>query len=125
VFGISAELYLFAVAYAAIVTFFGLTTNLLRILFRMRAVALLNALQSVIVLAAFLIFISTNMRSWQAAMFSLYIGNAVMAAIFVVYLRQYIKLRFDRFWSRKLLNYAVITLPSSITSALGHVGHFS
>ena len=72
VFGISIELYLFAIAYGAIVTFFALTTNLLRSLFRIRAVALINALQSVIMLAAFLIFLSADIRSWQAAVFSLY-----------------------------------------------------
>jgi O-antigen/teichoic acid export membrane protein len=117
VFGISAELYLFAIAYGAIVTFCLYTMNLLRSLFKIRAVALLSALQSVIVLAAFLIFVSTNMRSWQAAVFSLYIGYAVSTAIFVVYLRQYIKLQFDWFWSRKLVSYAVAALPGGIAGA--------
>ncbi|MGA3198634.1 MAG: oligosaccharide flippase family protein [Halobacteriota archaeon] len=117
VFGISAELYLFAIAYGAIVTFFSLTINLLRMLFRIRTFALFSALQSVIVLAAFLIFISTNMRSWQAAVFSLYIGYAAIAAILVVYLRQYIKLQFDRFWSRKLLSYTIVTLPGLTAAA--------
>jgi O-antigen/teichoic acid export membrane protein len=117
VFGISAELYLFAIAYGAIVTFFGLTTYLLRSLFRIKAVALINAFQSVIVLAAFFIFISTNMRSWEAAVFSLYIGNAAIAAILVVYLRKYIKLQYDWLWSRKILSYAVFALPGGIAGA--------
>ena len=104
--------------YATIIAFFGLNGIFQRILFRIRVVALLNVLQSAVVLAAFLIFISTNMRSWQAAMFSLYIGNALLTVIFIVYLRQYIRLQFDRFWSRKILSYAVITLPASITAAL-------
>jgi O-antigen/teichoic acid export membrane protein len=117
VFGISLELYLFALAYAAIVTSCALTMNLLRILFRIRAVALLSALQSVITLAAFLIFISISIRSWQAAVFSLYIGYAASTAIFVAYLRQHIKLQFDWFWSGKLLSYAVVTLPGLIAGA--------
>ncbi len=117
VFGISIELYLFAIAYGAIVTFFALTTNLLRSLFRIRAVALINALQSVIMLAAFLIFLSADIRSWQAAAFSLYLGYAVVIVIVVVYLRQYIKLQYDRFWSRKLASYAVVTLPAGIAGA--------
>jgi O-antigen/teichoic acid export membrane protein len=117
VFGISTELYFFAVAYAAIATFFALTLNLLRILFRIRAYALLNALQSVVVLAAFLIFISTNVRSWQATAFSVYIGDAAIVVILVVYLRRYIKLQFDQVWSKKILNYAVVALPGGIASA--------
>jgi O-antigen/teichoic acid export membrane protein len=117
VLGISAEIYLFAIAYGATSAFFVLTTVLLRSLFKIRAVALINALQSVIVLAAFLIFISVNMRSWQAALFSLYIGNAAIATILVVYLRQYIKLQYDWLWSRKLLSYAVFALPGGIAGA--------
>ncbi len=117
VFGISTELYFFAVAYAAIGTFFALTLNLLRILFRMRAYALLNALQSVVVLAAFLIFVSTNMRSWQAAVFSVYISYAAIVVILIVYLRQYMKLQFDWPWSKRILNYAAVALPGVIASA--------
>jgi O-antigen/teichoic acid export membrane protein len=117
VFGISAELYLLAIVYAAILTSFNLTMNLLRILFRTRAFALFSAIQSVIALASFLIFISANMRSWQAAVVSFYIANAAITAILVVYLRQYIKLQYDWFLSRKLLNYAVIGIPGAITVA--------
>jgi O-antigen/teichoic acid export membrane protein len=117
VFGISTELYFFALAYAALVTFCALTMNLLRILFRIRAVALLGVLQSVITLATFLIFLSIDVRSWQAAVFSLYIGYAASTAIFVVHLRQNIKLRVDWFWSEKLLSYAVVTLPALIAGA--------
>jgi O-antigen/teichoic acid export membrane protein len=117
VFGVSTEVWLLAIAYAAIVAFSTLTVNLLRILFRIRAVALLSAFQSVIVLGAFLIFISTNMKSWQAAAFSLDIGYAAITVILVVYLRQYMKLQFDWFWSRKLLSYAVIALPGLVAGA--------
>jgi O-antigen/teichoic acid export membrane protein len=117
IFGISAELYLFAIAYGALITFFGLATYSLRSLFRIRAVALSNAVGSAIMLAAFLIFISADMRTWQAAMISLYIGNATIAAIVVVYLRRYITLQYDWFWSRKLLSYAVATLPAGVAAA--------
>ncbi len=117
IFGISTELYVFAVAYATLGTFFALTLNSLRLLFRIRAYALLNALQSVVVLAAFLIFVSTNMRSWQAAIFAIYIGDAAIAVILVVHLRRYMKLQFDRFWSKKILDYAVVALPGGIAAA--------
>jgi O-antigen/teichoic acid export membrane protein len=117
IFGIPLNVYLYAVSYAAIITFFVFTTNLLRILFKIRAFALLNALQSVIVLAAFFVFVSANIRSWQAAVFSIDIANAAIGMILVVYLRQYLKLQFDRFWSRKLLNYAAIALPGVIAGS--------
>jgi O-antigen/teichoic acid export membrane protein len=120
IFGIPAELYLFAIAFAVIVQYFSFTTYMLRSLFMIRAVALISALQSIIVLAAFLIFISRNMASWQAAMFSLYIGNGAAATILVAYLRQHIRLQYDWFWSKKLLHYAVVILPGLI--AFGFMG---
>jgi O-antigen/teichoic acid export membrane protein len=117
VFGISTEVYLFAVAYAAIGTFFGFSVTSLRILFKIRTFALFNALQSVIVLAAFLIFVSTNMQSWQAAVFSIYIGDAAIAVILVVHLRQYIKLQFDRPWAKRIMIYTQYALPGGIAGA--------
>jgi hypothetical protein len=77
----------FAITYATIIAFFGLNGIFQRILFRIRVVALLNVLQSAVVLATFLIFISANMRPWQAAMFSPYIGNVLLNVIFIVHLR--------------------------------------
>ena len=116
-FDIPPDVFVYAIAFAAITTLAAFTFNSLRILFRMKAFALLNALQSVIVIAAFLILISLNVRSLQAAVFSLYIGNAAIAAILVVYLRHYLKFQIDRFWSRKLLHYAIIALPGLIAGA--------
>jgi O-antigen/teichoic acid export membrane protein len=113
-FGISTELFLFAVGYAAIAAFFVATTSSLLMLFRMRAFALANGLQSVIVLAAFLIFVESNMRSWQAAIFSIYVGNAAIAVILTVYLRQYLKLQYDRLWARRITRYALRQVPGRI-----------
>lgn len=118
VFGISTEVYLFAVAYAAIITFYGCTEISMRMLFRIRTIALLNALQSVIVLAAFLIFVSSNMKSWQAAVFSLYIAYAALAVILVVSLRQYIKLQlFDMAWAKRIMIYGQYALPGTTAAA--------
>lgn len=118
IFGVSAELYLFALVYAALVVFFTLTTSLLRILFRIRTVGVINAVQSAITLVAFLGFVSVKFQSWQAAAFSFYIGYAVLAVVFIFPLRRYIKLQFDWLWSRKLVNYALPALPGTAAVAL-------
>jgi O-antigen/teichoic acid export membrane protein len=117
VFGISVEQYLFAVAYAVTTAFFALTINSLRIFFKMKAYGLLNAIQSAIVLSVFLVLISNNMRSWESAATSLYTSYVAIGLVSVVYLRRYITLRFDRFWSKKIITYVRFLVPGVIAGA--------
>jgi len=116
-FGISSALFLFAVAYAVVSAFFALMVSPLRILSRMKAYALANAFQSVILLAVFLAFVSNDMRSWQVAAYSSYVSYAVVGLILVVYLRTYLKLQFDRFWARKIVNYSLFAAPGAFAAA--------
>jgi O-antigen/teichoic acid export membrane protein len=115
---ISAAVYFFAVAYGVIVAFYTLTTNSLRVLFRIREYALLYAVQSAIVLAAFLIFVAADAPSWQAAVFSIIIADAAIIVIVVVYLRGYIKLRYDGPSAKRILTYAYHGLQGAIASPL-------
>jgi O-antigen/teichoic acid export membrane protein len=117
VFGVSKEVFLFAVAYIVIADFFAFTMDSLRVLFKIRAFALFNVLQSAIVLAAFLILVSTIATSWQVAVFSLYIADVAIIVILVIYLRQYIKLKFDRPSATKMLTYGLHGLPGLIATA--------
>jgi O-antigen/teichoic acid export membrane protein len=114
VIGVSVDVYAFALAYAVTITFFTLTMSALRILIRMRAYALFNAAQSVILLAAFLTFVGYDVRSWQAAVYSIFVSNVAISLILVVYLKRYFTLQFDRRWSKKILEYAVNALPGAI-----------
>lgn len=114
VFRISATLLLFSVAYAATFSFFVVTTNPLRIFFKMKTYALLNTFQSVIVLGVFLAFISNNTRSWESATFSLYVSYIVIGLVSVVFLRRYITLRFDRFWSKRIMTYVWVSIPGAV-----------
>lgn len=117
VLGISVEQYLFAVAYAVTAAFFGLTISSLRIFFKMKAYGLLNAVQSALLLCVFLVLISTNMRSWESAAYSLYFSYVAIGIVSTVYLRKYITLRFDRFWSRRMITYVRFLLPGVIAGA--------
>ncbi len=117
VFGISGTIFFFSVVFAVAVTLFGATTNYLRILSRMRAYALSNALQSVIVLAVFLVFVSNNMRSLQSAVFAIYISYTTIGLILVLYVRNYIKLQFDWFWTKKIVKYSSFAFPGAIAGA--------
>jgi O-antigen/teichoic acid export membrane protein len=115
-FGVTAEVFFFALFLAVTSTFYQLTTNSLRVFFKMRAYALLTAAQSVILLAAFLAFISKNLTSWELAAYSYYLSYAVIGFILVVYLRDYIKLRFERSWAKKIVHYSLLALPGGVAA---------
>jgi O-antigen/teichoic acid export membrane protein len=101
-FGVTAEVFFFALFLAVTSTFYQLTTNSLRVFFKMRAYALLTAAQSVILLAAFL------------ALY--YLSYAVIGFILVVYLKDYIKLRFERSWAKKIVHYSLLALPGGVAA---------
>jgi len=115
-FGVTAEVFFFALFLAVTSTFYQLTTNSLRVFFKMRAYALLTAAQSVILLAAFLALISKNLTSWELAAYSYYLSYAVIGFILVVYLKDYIKLRFERSWAKKIAHYSLLALPGGVAA---------
>jgi len=117
-FGVPTALFFFAVIYSVVGAFFALTTNTLRSIFKMRIYGLCNALQSIIIVAVFLLFVSNDMKSWQAAVSSVYIANVAISLILLVYLKDYVKMQFDRFWWKKITTYAFIIIPGSLAAAL-------
>jgi O-antigen/teichoic acid export membrane protein len=115
-FGVPAEVFFFALFLAVTSAFYQFTTNSLRIFFKMRAYALLTAAQSVVLLAAFFTFIGRDMKSWESASYSYFLSYAVIGFILVIYLREYIKLRFDRSWAKNIMHYAVLALPGGVAA---------
>jgi O-antigen/teichoic acid export membrane protein len=113
-FGVPTEVFFFALFLAVTSTFFQLTINSLRVFLKMRAYALLTAAQPLILLAVFLIFISNNMKSWESAANSYYLSYAAISFILVIYLRDYIKLRFKRSWGKKIMHYNLLALPGAV-----------
>lgn len=65
----------------------------------------------------FLAFVSDDMRSWQVAAYSSYVSYAVIGLILVVYLRTYLRLQFDRFWAKKIINYSLFAAPGAFAAA--------
>lgn len=118
VFGISTTLFLFALVYAVALTFFALTLHSLRIFFKMRAYALFNAAQSVILLAVFLLLVSNGLRSWQSASYSLIASCVSISLILVIYLRKYLTLRYDQLWARTIAHYSLFYAPTAIAVQL-------
>jgi len=115
-FGVSGGVFFFALFLAVTSTFYQLTTNSLRVFFKMRAYALLTAAQSVVLLAAFFTFISKDIQSWESASYSYFLSYAVIGFILVIYLRDHIKLRFERSWAKRIMHYAVLALPGGMAA---------
>ncbi len=124
-FGVPAEVFFFALFLAVTSTFFQLTINSLRIFFKMRAYALLTAAQSVVLLAAFLIFISKDMMSWESAVYAYFLSYAVIGFILVIYLRDYIKLRFERPLAKKIMHYSLLALPGALAGSFMELTEYS
>ena len=115
-FGVPADVFFFALFLAVTSAFYQFTTNSLRIFFKMRAYALLTAAQSVVLLVVFFTFISRDMESWESASYSYFLSYAVIGFILVIYLREYIKLRFDPSWAKNIMHYAVLALPGGVAA---------
>ncbi len=117
VLGIPVVIFLFGVLYAVSVTFFVFTMNTLRALFRLRTYAVLNTVQSIIVLGTFLLFISISGRAWEYAVYPAYIANFAISALLILYLGEYLNLRYDRSWAKKITRYARFSAPGAVAIA--------
>jgi O-antigen/teichoic acid export membrane protein len=121
IFGVSTELFIYAIVFTAAAVPFNLTTNSLRIISKMRVYALCAAFQSVIVLALFLLFVNNNVKSWQAAVSSIMIANVAIGFIMFIYLRGYVKLKFNMFWSKRITRYVLIIVPGAFAASFMHI----
>lgn len=116
-FAVPNTIFIFSVSYAVFATFFSLATGSLRIFFRMRAYAIFVAAQSTILLAIFITFISLSLTSWQSAAYSWYISYAIISLLMIIYLRDAIKLHFDKSWAKTIANYALHAAPGGVATA--------
>jgi len=116
--GVSAAVFLFAVAYGVAVTSYLLAMNALRVLFSMEAYALSTAAQSVLCLALFIVFVTSGMKSWQSAALALSASNLVISLIVILYVRAHLKRQFDWYWARVIMRYSFFAAPGLIAVAL-------
>ena len=115
--GVSAAVFLFAVAYGVAVTCYTLALNFLRVLFSMKAYALSAAAQSVVCLALFLALVTNGMKSWQSAAYALSVSNLAVSLIVIYYVRAHLTRQFDWYWARKIMRYSVFAVPGLIAVA--------
>ena len=116
--GVSAAVFIFAVAYGVAVTCFMLAMNALRVLFSMKAYALSNAAQSVVCLALFLALVTDGMKSWQSAAYALSASNLAVSLIVIFYVRAHLTRQFDWHWARVIMRYSFFAAPGLIAVAL-------
>jgi len=109
--GVSAALFLFAVAIGVAATCYTFAMNALRVLFSMKAYALSTAVQSVLCIGIFLALVTSDMRSWQSAAYALAASNLIISLIVICYVRAHLKLQFDWYWARKITRYSFFAVP--------------
>ena len=115
--GVSAAVFLFAVAYGVAVTCYTLALNFLRVLFSMKAYALSAAAQSVVCLALFLALVTNGMKSWQSAAYALSVSNLAVSLIVIYYVRAHLTRQFDWYWAQKIMRYSFFAVPGLIAVA--------
>jgi len=115
--GVSAAVFLFAVAYGIAVTCYTLAMNALRVLFSMKAYALSTAAQSALCIGIFLVFVVSDMKSWQSAAYALSASNLVVSLIVILYVRAHLTRQFDWYWARKIMRYSFFAAPGLIAVA--------
>ncbi|MGA3199602.1 MAG: oligosaccharide flippase family protein [Halobacteriota archaeon] len=115
--GVSAAVFLFAVAYGAAFTCYTFAMNALRVVFSMKAYALSAAAQSVVCIALFLALVTDGMKSWQSAAYALSVSNLAVSLIVIFYVRAHVTRQFDSYWARRIMRYSFFAVPGLIAVA--------
>jgi O-antigen/teichoic acid export membrane protein len=55
--------------------------------------------------------------SWESAAYAYFLSYAVIGFILVIYLRDYIKLRFERPLAKKIMHYSLLALPGALAGS--------
>jgi len=117
VFSVSTSLYYLSVLFATIFVFYTLLTSTLASLHAMKKFALFRLVYSIILLSAFFVFIYINFISSQSMILSVCITYGITGGIILVYLRKFIRLKFDKAWGSTLIRYGNYALIGGISSA--------
>jgi O-antigen/teichoic acid export membrane protein len=117
VFSVSTSLFYLSIFFATVYVFYTVVTSTLASLHAMKKFALFRLVYSIILLATFFIFIFVNFISSQSMIFSICITYGITGGIILVYLRKFVKLKFDKVWASTLTRYGSYALIGGISSA--------
>ena len=62
----------------------------------------------------------SDLKSWQSAAYAIAASNPVISLTVMLCIRDYLRLRFNRYWARRATRYSYFTIPGSI--AIGFMG---
>lgn len=118
IFSISSDLYWLSVIFAVTFVCNTLAVETIRSLHNMKMLAILNPIQTILLLASFLCFILLNIVSFKAMVYSIYIAYSAIFVITCIYIRRYIKYEFKTEWAGTLIRYSNFTIFSGISYML-------
>jgi O-antigen/teichoic acid export membrane protein len=82
----------------------------------MKNYAIIQPIYSIILLLAFLFFISINFISFKSAVFSLVLASGITGGIALALIRKYIRFKFDTSWGYHLTRYGSYALIAGVSS---------
>lgn len=117
IFSISLLIFRLAIIFAFFYVLYTLATNTLRGLHQMKKLALFRIGYGLLTLIVFGILILTKHISFLAAVFSICFAYLVIFLLITINLRQYLVLRFDKFWANKLFRYGIYAVIGGVCLA--------
>jgi len=123
-FATTPELFRFSIYFALLYALFTLAQTTLRSVGRMRAFALSQPVQAVVLLIAFAFFILLGSLTFHSMVYSKLTAFAITAlVVHLLHNRHYFRFGFNAAWARTLSRFASAAVIASIAAAFyGHIG---
>ncbi len=108
-FSTTNELFHLSLLCAVLYTFYTMTTNMLKGLFKIKTYAIFQPVYAVIVLLAFLFLVfARNLLSFKSIVYPTFLGYGVVSIVLsVFFLRKYFRLSLDKTWAKTLTGYSM------------------
>ena len=118
-FSVPSTLFRLSIIFAALFTFYTLSVNTLRGLYKMRTYAIFQPVFGIILLSAFaLLLFAGHMQSFKSMLYASFFTYGITGTTLIVFfLRKYLRLKFDTSWVNILTTYSMF----AVINQLSHV----
>ena len=114
-FSLSTEIFQLSIVFAVLFVIYTIIISTLTGLHEIKKYAKLTPLCNILMLFGLIVIIFTNKLSYKSAIFSMYFAYLLTICIILIFIRKYIRIKFDRFWAYKLTKYGVYTLFGGVS----------
>jgi O-antigen/teichoic acid export membrane protein len=115
-FSVSVDFFYLSVIFTVSYLFYTLTSQTLLSLHEIKKYAVILPISSIIVLSVFLSFIFIDSISFESAIYSMILAYAIAGGIMLVFLRKYLRFKFNKSWGYLLTKYSNYALIGGIAA---------